>query len=53
MTKIYRLLIPFAIIGIVLISAGFVINNQPLIYFGIVWLIVSVVAYLGNMAKRP
>jgi hypothetical protein len=53
MVKLYRLLLPFAIIGVVLITVGFIINNEPLIYFGIVWLIVSVVAYLGNMARRP
>lgn len=53
MIRLYRLLIPFAIVGILFIIAGYIVPDDRLLYFGIVWLIIALVVFLGNQARRP
>lgn len=44
--QIIKLTMPFSLLALFFISIGIILNDQNQLYFGLVWLIISVIAYI-------
>ena len=50
--KYFKLLLPFSALAVFFILIGFLLNDKHQIYFGIVWLLIALIAYTYKKFKH-
>ncbi|MCG6960602.1 hypothetical protein LJE82_12000 [bacterium BMS3Abin03] len=50
--KVYQLTFPFSLLAVFFIAIGFILNEHNQVYFGVVWLLIAVIAFIVRKLQR-
>jgi len=50
--KTIKLTMPFSLLAIFFITIGLILNDRSQLYFGFVWLIIAVIAYVFKIFNK-